>query len=301
MRFVVPIPLLGILFIVMWSSGFVASKLGLEYAGIFTLLFWRFLLVTAVLGVLVVALGKWRGLPRAELLHHIKVGILAQGIWPAASIGAMDLELSPTLVAFVVALQPLITGALSARMTGETVSRREWVGLVLGFVAVGIVIGDSIALGGSIIAHFLPFVAVAAITMSFLIDRGGTLSGKSGASVLLISFWHCAVTLVVLFPLAIGIEGLEAQWEWGFVFVLIWVALGLSLGAYGMMFLLLRKLSASRVASLMYLSPPITMVMVWMVFGDVLTYTGLVGFALAAGAVWLTLRSPRVVGKLAQP
>lgn len=298
MRSAFPVPLLGGIFIVLWSSGFVVSKLGLEYTGTFTLLFWRYLLVTAALGVLVVTLGKWRRLPRAELVHHIKVGVLAHGIWPAAAIGAMDLEISPTLVAFVVALHPLITGTLSARMTGEAVSKREWLGLLLGFVAVGIVIGDSLSLGGSIIAHSLPFVAVVAITLAFLIDRGGTISGKSGATVLLITFWHCVVCLAFFFPLAIGIDGLEVCWEGIFVFVVVWLALAVSLIAYGLMFVLLRRLSAPRVASLMYLSPPVTMVLVWIVFGEVMTLPGFLGFALAGVAVWLTLRLPGMAGKI---
>ena len=172
------IPALCALFVVLWSSGFAGAKYGLDYAGTFTILFWRYLLVATV---------------------------LAHAGWLAAVLGAIDLGLSAGLAAFITALQPIMTGALSARMTGERVMGREWAGLVLGPVAVAIVIGDGIALGGSPVAYALPFLAVISITIASLTDQGATVEDekRSGnvAPLLLITFWHCAASFLALAPL----------------------------------------------------------------------------------------------------
>lgn len=287
------VPLLCAVFVVLWSSGFVGAKFGLEHAGTFTILFWRYMLVTALLALLVTLANQWQKLPRKVVARHLAVGALAHAGWLAAVLGAIDLGLSAGLAAFITALQPILTGALSARMTGERVTGREWVGLILGLIAVAVVIGNGIALGGSIIAHALPFLAVISITVASLIDRSGTLTEEKRTPMLLITFLHCMASFVVLTPLAFGLEGLEANWSWSLLFAIVWLSLVVSLAAYGLMFVLLRQLPAAKVASLTYLSPPVTMVMAWMLFGETLSTTGLIGLGVASVAVGLTLsRSP---------
>jgi drug/metabolite transporter (DMT)-like permease len=185
-------------------------------------------------------------------------------------------------------LQPILTSALSARMTGERVSGKEWAGLGLGLVDVALVIGDGIALGGAVVAHLLPFLAVIAITIASLIDRSGTLKEEKSVSIPLVTFLHCLASFLVLAPLAVGLEGLEANWNGSLVFAIVWLAIVVSLAAYGLMFVLLRRLPASQVASLTYLSPPVTMIMAWMVFDEVLSMLGIFGLGIAAVAVFLT-------------
>ncbi|MDP3526104.1 MAG: DMT family transporter [Hoeflea sp.] len=289
----VAVPVLCLLFVLLWSSGFIGAKAGLDHAGTFTILFWRYLLVAAVLAALVTLAGQWRRIPISELKRHAAVGALAHAGWLAAVLGAIDLGLSAGLAAFITALQPILTGAFSARLTGEPVARREWAGLLLGLIAVAVVIGDSVSLGGSLLAHILPFLAVMAITAASLIDRGANLRTDAPTPLLLVTFWHCVASLIVLAPFAIGLEGLQAEWTGGLIFAIVWLALVVSLAAYGLMFLLLRRLSAPRVASLTYLSPPVTMVMAWLVFGETLTLAGVAGLTIAAVAVWLTLSARR--------
>jgi len=158
---------------------------------------------------------------------------------------------------------------------------------VLGLVAVAIVIGDGMSLGGAPLAYALPILAVAAITIASLIDRNANLGEEAPAPLMLVTFWHCAASLLVLAPLAIGLEGLAADITGGFVFSVVWLALVVSLAAFGLMFVLLRRISAAKVASLTYLSPPVTMVMAWALFGETLSLASVVGLAVAAVAVWL--------------
>lgn len=282
------IPLLCGIFVVLWSSGFVGAKFGLDHAGTFTSLFWRYLLVTVIMALFVTLARQWQRIPRSVIGRHMLVGALAHAGWLVAVLGAIDLGLSAGLAAFITALQPILTGALSARMTGERVSGKEWAGLGLGLVAVALVIGDGIALGGAVVAHLLPFLAVIAITIASLIDRSGTLKEEKSVSILLVTFLHCLASFLVLAPLAVGLEGLEATWSGSLVFAIVWLAIVVSLAAYGLMFVLLRRLPASQVASLTYLSPPVTMIMAWMAFDEVLSMLGIIGLGIAAVAVFLT-------------
>ena len=112
--------------------GFVGAKFGLGHAGTFTILFWRYLLVTAILTLFVTLARQWQRIPRSVIGRHMLIGALAHAGWLVAVLGAIDLGLSAGLAAFITALQPILTSALSARMTGERVSGKEWAGLGTG-------------------------------------------------------------------------------------------------------------------------------------------------------------------------
>ena len=88
---------------------------------------------------------------------------------------------------------------------------------------------------------------------------------------MLVTILHCGASLLVLAPLAVGIEGLRAEWNGNLIFAIVWLAVVVFLAAYGLLFVLLRRMSAPRVASLTYPSPPVTMLMAWLVFGERLT------------------------------
>lgn len=286
-------PILCGLFVLLWSSGFVGAKFGLGYSGTFTLLFWRYALVTLVLGVMVAIFRAWKKLPLSRFGRHALVGALVHAGWLSAVLGAIDLGLSAGIAAFITALQPIMTGALSTRITGERVSTREWAGLGLGLLAVALVIGKGVSLQGSWIAYLLPILAVVFISIGSLIDRRGEVRVKAEESsrdpILLVTFIHCLASLIVIAPMAFWIEGLKVNVTPGFVFSVVWLALVVSLAAYGLMFVLLRLLPAPRVASLTYLSPPVTMVLAWLIFQETLTITDIAGLIIAGIAVWMTL------------
>ncbi len=232
-----------------------------------------------------------------EIVRHALVGILAHAAWLAAVLGAIDLGISAGLAAFITALQPIMTGALSVSFTGERVTSRQWIGLLLGLVAVIVVISDKLVLGGTLTAYLLPFVAVAAISVASLIDRQTELGRDQAPPVVPTTFIHCAASLLVLTPLAFILEGFEARFTGGLIFAVFWLAIIVSLAAYGLMFVLLREMPAASVASLTYLSPPVTMLIAFLAFGEALTAIDLLGLIIAAAAVWLTIGNESTVKK----
>ena len=111
--------------------------------------------------------------------------------------------------------------------------------------------------------------------------RSGSETGHAAA--LSFTFIHALASLTVLAPLAVGLEGLEARWGGELVFAIVWLGLVVSLAAYGLMFApAAAVLPAARVASLTYLSPPVTMVIAWFVFRESLTPMAALGLAIAA-------------------
>lgn len=278
---------LSVLFVLMWSSGFIGAAYGLGYAGTFTLLFWRYVVVAGVLVAAATILARRCRLSAGQLAHHAVIGVLAHAVWLACVLAALDRGVSPGIAAFVTALQPMVTAVLAGPALGEPVSPRQWVGLALGLGSVALVVSDKVALGGSLAAHLLPFVAVLGISIASVIDRRGRTSGLQAGDppIVVTTSIHAVASLAVLAPLAGAVEGFAAGPGWPLVFAIGWLAVVVSLGAYGLMFVLLRRLEATHVASLMYLSPPPTMALAWLTFGDRLGVAEVGGLVIAGVAV----------------
>lgn len=286
---------LSALFVVLWSSGFIGAKYALDDAGTFTLLWWRYLIVVAVLVALTTAFGHWRRMDGATLAQHAVIGVLAHAVWLVSVLVAIDWGVSPGIAAFITALQPMVTGVLAGAFVGERLALRQWLGVMLGIGSVAIVVGDKAVLGGSVVAHILPFAAVLAISAATVIDRRmrSARTQRAEAPILMTTSIHAVASLVALTPFAWVVEGFAADVTGQLVFAVVWLALIVSLAAYGLMFLLLRFLEATKVSSLMYLSPPVTMVIAYMTFGDRLTVGDVIGLGVAAAAVALVTITPK--------
>lgn len=284
---------LCLLFVILWSSGWIGSKFGQEFAGTFTLLTYRYFLVVVVLLIYVIATQAWRRIPPKELRLHCCVGVFSHALYLGAGNSAMDLGVTAGMVALITALQPMIVATLSSGITGERSNSRQWYGLILGFSAVLLVISDKIALGGSAFAYSLPFIAIFGLGLASLIDRRISLARKQRRSrstpLSLICLIHCSCALVVFAPFAIGIEGMHAEWGKELLFSIVWLALIVSLGAYCLLFYMLRLMSAVRVSSLEFLAPPMTMLLAYFVFGERLSHLDLLGLSLATVGIWLVI------------
>ncbi len=281
-------------FVFLWNSGFIGAQFALSYAEPFTQLFWRYLALTGVLALGLWLSGGfvWPGL--APVAIQSMVGILAHAAWLASCLiaidGGVDGGVDAGIVALVVALQPLMTGALSGVVTGESTSPRKWLGLVVGFAGVVITVVMRIQSGppGSGVYYFFPLFAAFCMTAATLFQRRLELASLRTVLPLWQSlFYQAAASAVVLLPLAWFFEGLETQWTWELAGGLAWLVIAVSLGAYGVMWTLLKRIDATRVASLFYLGPPVTMLMAWLAFGDVLQAADIVGLLLVLVGVGL--------------
>lgn len=258
-------------FVILWNSGFVGAEYGLPYADPFTLLFWRYLGLIILLGLFLSVKGDFKWVSWKRALPNLIVGILAHGVWLTCALVAISKGVPAGIVALVIALQPLATGALSGWVTGEHTSTQQWLGLSIGFLGVGLSVGFRIDLENSTpaISYLIPLGSVIAITIASLYQRHMELnkSIQKLPSNLSLFYQGLGTTVVLLFP-AVFVENLATEWTTEFILTEVWLILGVSLLAYAFMWKLIERMSATKVASLFYLGPPVTMVMAWLMFGD---------------------------------
>ncbi|SNS69012.1 EamA-like transporter family protein [Noviherbaspirillum humi] len=277
------------LFVLIWSTGFIVAKFGLPYAPPLTFLLLRFVGVLLVLAPLVLLMkAPW---PTGRAWHIALAGVLVQagylgGVWCAIKIG-----MPAGLSALIVGMQPILT-AFAAPMVGESVRGRQWLGLVFGLAGVALVVANKITLIGlSADSIALCLMALVSITVGTLYQKRFCPSFDLRTGTMI----QFAASFVVTLPFAMAFEHLDwaletVQWTPRFVGALLWSVLALSIGAIFLLFALIRKSAATQVSSLMYLTPPTTAIMAWLMFGESFNLVGAAGMALAVIGVALVVR-----------
>ncbi len=286
-------------FVFFWNSGFVGAEYALPNAGPFTLLFWRYWALTLLLGFVLWFRGGLRWPGCGEVLATGVIGILAHGVWLGCVFFSLDAGVPAGIVALVVALQPLVTGAFSGLVTRESTPLVGWAGLLLGFVGVGIAVGGRIDFSSaeSLFNYLVPFGSVVAITAATLYQRRRELRHSADPpSVGLVLFYQSLATALATTAPAVWAEGLETEWTAGFVLSMLWLVVAVSLLAYALMWMLVARINATRVASLFYLGPPVTMVMAGVAFGDRLSAGDVLGLVIVMAGVLLAQKSGRKSG-----
>ncbi|MBL8565030.1 MAG: DMT family transporter [Hyphomicrobiaceae bacterium] len=275
------------LFVLLWSTGFIGSKVIGEHAEPFTALSIRFGLVLLVLAPIAYFVPSPSRLAARDagiagaLIHALYIG----GVMWALRDGM------PTgIVAMVVCLQPVLTALLAGPLLGETVSLRHWGGLTLGLAGVALVVGPKMA---ATVPHgttdmspwAVPAAALglSAITLGTLWQKARGQSGDLRA----LAFWQYVGALALSLAMALTFETMHVAWTTEFVLGMAWLVLVLSIGAIGLLLMLIRASAVSRVTSLFYLVPAVTALMAWAMFGERLGAVQLFGIALVMIAVLL--------------
>ena len=283
--------LLAIAFVFLWNSGFIGAEYGLPYTGPFTLLFWRYLALTLILFIYLLLRKRLQWPGRKAVSVNMTVGILAHAVWLSCVLLALDQGVPAGIVALVVALQPLSTGAFSGIVTGEKTPLHGWIGLFIGFGGVALTVLNRIDFSdsSSIFGYLIPLGSVIAITIATLIQRRMELKkDQQKIPIDLTLFYQSLGSTIVLFFPSILIENLKTQWPIEFIYTMLWLIFAVSLGAYALMWMLIKRLDATRVASLFYLGPPVTMLMAWVSFGDTVKLMDIIGVVVVFIGVLLT-------------
>lgn len=281
---------------ILWNSGFIGAEYGLPFTGTFTLLFYRYFALTLLIFIYlnVKKQFQWVGWRYARL--QMLIGVLAHGAWLSCVLIAIDYGVPAGIVALVVALQPLLTGALSGVVVGEPTPWQRWLGLLIGFAGVATPVVSRVNFHDpfEVFAWFIPLGSVIAITAASLLQRKISIEKNfQNISRGLSLFYQSLATTVAMIVPAVLFEKLSVEWNLVFVSALIWLVLGVSLGAYSLMWILIDRTDATKVASLFYLGPPVTMAMAWVAFGDKVQLIDVTGMALVFVGVSLTyLRYP---------
>ncbi len=270
-------------FVVLWASGFIGAKFGLPYAEPLTFLAIRMAGVVLLLAIVAtVTRAPWPG--RAGALHSIATGLLVHGIYLSGVFIAIKHGFPTGLTALVVGLQPILTSTLSKLLLGERVILRQWIGLLLGLFGLYLVVQDKTA---GVEAPAAGWAAAAAalvsITLGTLYQKrfGSGIDWRSGMLV-----QYAAAGLFFASGAAL-FETRLVHWTPEFLFALAWLIFVLSLGAIWLLYFLIRRTSAARLTSLFYLTPPVTAIMGWAIFGERLAPLVIAGMAVSAAGVFL--------------
>ena len=276
------------LFVFLWSTGYLVARFGMPHAPPLGFLALRFALTCGVLLPLIVLAGaawpSWRQWPHVAL-----AGILVHAVYLGAVWVAIKHGMSAGLAALIVNLQPILTAAV-APWLGERVHPRAWLGLALGLAGVSLVVAHRLGSG-----EFAP-ATVWICVLGLAGITAGTLYQKRFAPAFDLrtgTFVQYAASAALVAPLAWWLEDEAFRWNGELVFAMAWSVFALSIGAIFLMFTLIRRGEATRVASLFYLVPPTTAVLAWALFGESLGLPSIAGIALAALGVWLVQRAGR--------
>lgn len=285
-------------FVMIWSTGFIVARFGMPHAPPLTFLAMRFALSLACFAVwMQLARIAWPR-ERVQWLHLAVVGVLVQagylgGVWAAVKHGV-----GAGTIALVVGLQPVLTALwMSGRGAGNGdggtrgVSARQWIGLVLGLAGLTLVVWHK--LGGAELTHgnlALALLALLSITVGTLYQKHyvAPCDVRAASAVQLLA------ALAVSLPFAL-LETGPVVWHAQMIGALAWSVLVLTLGGSSLLYLLIQRGAATEVTSLMYLVPPCTAALAWLLFGEDFTWSMGLGMLLTgAGVALVTQRSPRV-------
>ena len=275
-----------LLFVGLWSTGFIGARLGLPHTEPLTFLSIRYAAVMLCMTLLAWAMrAPW---PRgaAQWGHIGFAGLLVHGVYLGGVFSAIAMGLPAGVASLVVGLQPLLTAVGAGWWLGDRVLPRQWLGLLLGFGGVALVVAGKLGAEFQWPALWPAVLALLGITLGTLYQKRycPAFDWRSGA---VVQFLPTAVATGLL---ALATERLHVAWTGAFVFALGWLVLVLSIGAVSLLNWLIRHSNAVNMASLFYLVPPCTALVAWLLFGEAFGGWGLFGMGLTVWGVYLARR-----------
>src|SRR5579871_612150 len=273
------------IFVVLWSTGFVATKYVLRSADPLTYLAIRMAIVVAIMAVIVVVVRpRWPG--RIGIAHSAVAGLLVHGIYLGGTAIAISLSIPAGLSALIPGLQPILTSTLANRWLGERVTVLQWTGLLLGLAGVALILHERPMSGEAGWGWLASGVSLVSITLGTLYQRRycSDIDWRAGNLVQYIAVTIFFAAGAVLF------EARVVHWTEEFVLALGWLVIVLSIGSIGLLYWLIRHQAATSVASLFYLVPATTAVMAYVLFGERLDAVAIAGMVACAAAVFLVNR-----------
>jgi drug/metabolite transporter (DMT)-like permease len=275
-----------LMFVLLWSTGFIGAKYGLPYIEPFTFLTLRMSFVV-VLHLLVVWLWTVRWPTAAEARHSVITGLLVHGVYLGGVFLAIKQGVPAGLSALIPGLQPILMSTIANRWLGERVSTMQWAGLALGLFGVALVLHDRGMIGsGTPLGWAASFASLIGITLGTLYQKrhNSNIDWRSGN---LVQYVAAGVFFALI---AFTFETRAVQWTGEFVFALAWLVLVMSFGAVGLMYWLIRHSSAASFGSLLYLVPASTAVIAYFLFGERLDVVSIIGMIICATGVFLVSR-----------
>lgn len=281
-----------ILFVLIWSTGWISARFGAPYADPLTFLTIRYALAAAVVAALAVAGGAPWPARRKDYLHAMASGVLLHAVYLGGVWWAIRHGLPTGVSGLIAAVQPILTALLAPVILGERITRLHWAGVLLGFAGMGLVLEPQLvglsteAVSAALVPMAVNVGAMVSVTLGTFYQKRFVHTGDLRTITLL---QYCGAFAATL-PVAVLIEPMRIEWNATVIATMAWSVLALSIGAIGLLLMLIRNGAVSRAAALIYLVPPSVAIEAYLLFGETMTALQVVGMAVTAAGVALATR-----------
>lgn len=278
---------LPLLFAFIYGSGFVGAKYALPYSDPLSFLSLRFALAAGVIALIALTRGAF--FPRGRALAHVMTaGALTSGVFSIGSFMAIYYGISPALSALVISLQPIVVGLAARKLLGERLSIMNWAGLTLGLVGVALVLWARIHFDGlGLAAVLMAFLGLLGVSLGNLYQKKfcADMDVFAGGAI------QSATAGLLTFVLSLLWGTHFVHWAPELVGSLLYMALGVSVGALSLLFVMIKRDQVTKVASIYYLVPVFAALASFLVFGQTLDRPMIVGMLVVSAGVWLARRA----------
>ena len=286
-----------VIFVLLWSTGFVGAKYILPYAEPFVFLTIRYFFATLILVLIAKAMGESLRITWPQVKQSMLVSVFLHVIYIGGVFYAVFIDIPAGITAVIVSLQPILVSVLAIPLLDEKLSYRQVFGLLLGFVGILFLLSPKLlegdlSTGFSTLGIICCVIALLGTTIGYLLQKkgGADIPFLAGTAV------QFATSTVIFAIASLIFEPLKVDITLEFVLALSWIVLALSIGSIFLLFYLLRNDSASSVSSLYYLVPPLAAVQAYFFFDERIKGIGLVGMALAALGTLIVTRNSKTAG-----
>jgi drug/metabolite transporter (DMT)-like permease len=284
-----------LIFVLLWSTGFIGAKYILPYAEPFVFLTIRYFFATLILVALAKIMKESLKISKAAIKQSMIVAVFLHVIYIGGVFYAVSIDISAGITAVIVSLQPILVSLLAIPLLGERLSYRQVFGLALGFIGVLFLLSPKL-FEGDLSTGFSTFGIICCVLALLGTTAGYLLQKKGGADIPFLAGTAVQfATSTIIFALAAVIfEPLTVDITLEFVLALTWIVVALSIGSIFLLYYLLRRDSASSVSSLYYLVPPLTALQAYFFFDEKIKGIGLIGMALAALGTLIVTRNSKI-------
>lgn len=280
------------IFAFLWSTGWLAARYAAPYSEPLTFLAARFALAAATLAALAFYLRVEWPRTRTAIYHSMVCGVLMQAMYVGGVWWSVMHGLPVAISGLISALQPILTALFAPAIVGETISRRQWTGIALGFLGILLVLGPALGqiapgkVGETLLQLAVNSCAMFAITFGTFYQKRFVTSGHLVTT----TAWQFVGATIAVLPVALALETLRLEWNVTTTLTMIWSVLGNSIISIILLIVLIRNGAVSRAAMLVYLMPPLVAVEAYILFGERMTLVQIVGIIITTIGVALAVQ-----------
>jgi len=287
-----------LLFVMLWSTGFIAAKYSMENADPFVFLCLRMTITAVVLFIIIQATKA--PLPRRlfDYRHDMVTGVLFHCCYLGFLFWPIKNGMPSGIVAIIIGIQPILTTALATLYIGESLNLRKAAGLFVGFIGVATVVlgkyGLDLNANGGLEWFYIGLCILSLIAISVGVFYQKKFCNQSELLTATMMQYVAAAIATAAFAVLFG-ENWQVDWTPGFALALSWQVLGLSIGAVVLLMAIIRLGEAGRVSSMFYLVPPLVVVEAHFLFGETLGLLSIFGMLLCIVGVYVVNRPMKTV------